>query len=288
MYFCTEKDSKPRFAKNMSGYTPKLEDIPNYMKKILTVLATLILGVTIMQAHEIKKVENKVENGYNFWLATPEGGEDDPVGKPLVVFLHGSSLSGTNMEKLKKYGSLSALLRGRNIDAYVVAPQSPGGGWKPDKVWNVIDYVLDECNVDTTRVYVLGMSLGGYGTLDVAATYPDRIAAAIAMCGGATVKDLTGLAEMPLWIIHGTGDSAVSVSKSDQVVDVIRKTQKKKGIADRLTYDRIPGMNHSQPARLFNHIDIYDWLFQHSLDDKGRPTAEPSELTKEFWDSCYK
>ena len=252
---------------------------------MLALMLTTTLG---LKAHQVEKVIGKVNDGYNFWLCTPEDGETDPVGKPLVVFLHGRSLCGNNLDKVKKYGSLASILRGQNIDAYVIAPQNPGGSWKPEKVWNTIDYVLDECNVDTTRVYVLGMSLGGYGTLDVAATYPDRIAAAIAMCGGSTKKDLSGLAEMPLWIIHGTGDAAVPVSQSDKVVDAIKKTQKENGIDNRLTYDRVPGMNHSRPARLFCNMGVYDWLFQHSLDDKGRPSAETKKLTEEFWGKCYK
>lgn len=249
-------------------------------------MAILLCGLSV-SAQDIKKVVGKVNDGYNFWLYTPDGAEEDEVGKPLVVFLHGKSLSGTDMEKVKKYGTLSAILRGRKIDAYVIAPQCQKGGWNPERVWNVVDYVMDRCNVDTTRVYVLGMSLGGYGTLDVAATYPDRIAAAIGMCGGCTVKDMSGLAKLPLWIIHGTGDSAVPVSKSDRVYDAIRASLPEDD-EDRLYYDRIPGMNHSRPARLFNHPQIYEWLFQHSLTDPGRPAAEPAELTEEFFQNCYK
>ena len=275
-------------------HQPKMRFLLIKMKKILLLLLVAIASGIGMQArelpaptHKIEKMIGKVPNGYNFWLCTPPGGEEDPVGKPLVVFLHGRSLCGNNLDKVKKYGSLSYLLRGKNIDAYVIAPQNPGESWKPEKVWNTIDYVLDECNVDTTRIYVLGMSLGGYGTLDVAAAYPDRIAAAVAMCGGATMKDLSGLADMPLWIIHGTGDASVSVSQSDKVVEAIRKTQRENHLDNRLTYDRVPGMNHSRPARLFCNMGIYDWLFQHSLDDEGRPSAKTKSLTDEFWGKCY-
>lgn len=256
------------------------------MKKyIIYILAIFLCGLTL-NAREIKKVIGKVNNGYNYWLYTPDGAEEDEIGKPLVVFLHGKSLSGTDMEKVEKYGTLSALVKGRDIDAYVIAPQSPKGAWVPEKVWNVIDNVLDECNVDTTRIYVLGMSLGGYGTLDVAGSYPDRIAAAIAMGGGSTLRDMSGLAKVPLWIIHGTGDDLVPVSCSDKVYDAIRTALTDED-EDRLVYDRITGMNHSKPARLFYHPEIYEWLFQHSLTDPGRPIVEPMELTEEFFGNCY-
>jgi predicted peptidase len=73
---------------------------------------------------------------------------------------------------------------------------------------DVFDWVKRNYPCDTTRVYVLGMSLGGYGTMDVCGTYPDRIAAGMALCGGTTLKDVSGLGELPFWIIHGTADRA--------------------------------------------------------------------------------
>lgn len=210
----------------------------------------------------------------------------DSEAKPLIVFLHGASLRGNDLNKVKRYGSIYAAEHGRDIDAYIVAPQVSEGGWKPSKIMEVVDYVMAHNNIDPTRVYVLGMSLGGYGTLDFTASYPDRIAAAVAMCGGATVKNLDGLADVPLWIIHGTGDSAVPVSQSDKVVEAVRNAQDD-GV-NRLQYDRVPGMNHSKPARLFCNPDIYRWLFLHSLDTPGRPMAPTPTLDDEFFGNSYK
>lgn len=226
------------------------------------------------------------------YTPSPDDEEDDepdidtnPDAKPLIVFLHGASLSGNDLNKVKRYGTIYAVEHGRDLDAYVVAPQVSSGGWRPAKVMEVVDYVVAHHNVDTSRIYVLGMSLGGYGTLDFAATYPDRIAAAIAMCGGATVKNLDGLAQMPLWIIHGTGDSAVSVSQSDKVVSAVKDAQTD-GV-NRLSYDRVPGMNHGKPARLFCNQEIYDWLLSHSLDDEGRPMTDTPSVSAMFG-SSYK
>lgn len=210
----------------------------------------------------------------------PEG------GKPLVIFLHGKSLCGTDLNKVKRYGTISAIEKGREIDAFVIAPQNPGGWWNPDKIMNVVDYVCDNYNVDENMIYVLGMSLGGYGALDLAAAYPDRIAAAIGMCGGSTLKNLEGLATMPLWIIHGTGDSAVPVGQSDKVVNAIKAAQTD-GV-NRLIYDRIPGMNHSKPARVFYNPATYEWLFQHRLDAPGRQLNWKIKADESFFGDCYK
>ena len=127
------------------------------------------------------------------------------------------------------------------------------------------------------------MSLGGYGTLDFVATYPDQVAAAIAMCGGATAKSLCGLNDVPLWIIHGTADKAVPVSCSDRVVDSMCHC----GDTSRLIYDRMKGVNHSQLARVFYLDQTYDWLFSHSLADSARVADKSYTINTSIMKDAY-
>ncbi|MDE6099654.1 MAG: dienelactone hydrolase family protein [Paramuribaculum sp.] len=222
-----------------------------------------------------------VRDAYNFWLVEPD---DSMEAKPVFIFLHGASLCGNDLNKVKRYGTLDAVEKGRELDAFVIAPQNPGGAWNPKKVMNILKWVEDYYNVDYDRIYVLGMSLGGYGAIDFAATYPDDVAAAMAFCGGGSVKDLSGLNDVPLWIVHGTADRAVSVSQSDRVVEAMRSADSS---TPRLVYDRIPGMNHSQPARLFYLSETYDWLLSHSLKDENRPVAESFEISNDLMRSAY-
>lgn len=204
------------------------------------------------------------KGAYNYWLYEPDGIKKNEA-KPLIVFLHGASLCGTNLERVKTYGTLHAIDHGLQVDAYVVAPQNTGGSWQPKKVMDIVDRVSQDRNIDANRVYVIGMSLGGFGTMDVAGTYPKRIAAAMALCGGTTLRDYKTLNQLPLWIVHGTADRAISVNESDRVATTLR------GIpGDRLIYDRVPGMNHTQPARLLYLKETYDWLLSHKLDDRDR------------------
>lgn len=256
------------------------------LKKLSLILFLTFFTLMSSQAVGLEAVHGKVPDGYNFWLYTPA----DAVGpykdgKPLIVFLHGASLCGNDLSKVKRYGTINAIEKGRKLDAFVVAPQNPGGSWKPSKVMNVVDYVCSHYHIDPTRIYVMGMSLGGYGALDFAATYPERVAAAIGICGGSTVKDLSGLARMPLWVIHGTGDSAVSVGESDKVVAAVKAAQK--GGPNRLSYDRVPGMNHSQPARIFYNQETYDWLLSHSLDTPGRPATPTPKVNDSYLKGSY-
>lgn len=225
---------------------------------------------------------NEVDDGYNFWLSKPA---NDSTPKPVIIFLHGASLCGKDLNKVRRYGTIDAIEKGREIDAYVIAPQNPGGAWKPEKIMNVLTWIESTYNVDPNRVYVLGMSLGGYGTLSFCTTYPDKVAAALAMCGGNVYADSGPLNDVPLWIVHGTADRAVAVSQSDRVVESMKQADPE---TPRLIYDRVPGMNHSQPARILYMADTYDWLLSHNLQDEGRPVSESFELNAAQMKTAYK
>ena len=253
------------------------------MKRFFLILFVLVILPNIASA-QVYAVRDSVRNGYDFWLYVPsdysdnrvkrqEAGDSIEVAKPLpvILFLHGRSLSGTNLNKVREYGVIDALWRGRKIDAMVIAPQVDNGDWwRPEAVLNVVDWVSQRYDVDPTRLYVIGMSLGGYGVLDLAATYPDRVAAAVAMCGGSTRKATTlqQLNKVPLWIMHGTADAAVAVGESRKVRDAMLQGD---ASLPRLRYDEQVGANHSVYARVFYIEEIYEWLLKHSTADENRP-----------------
>ena len=234
----------------------------------------------------LRAMRKKVEGSYNFWLYTPEGYDrKDTTAKefPLVIFLHGKSLCGADLEKVRRYGTIDALERGRKIPAVVIAPQNPGEWWSPKKLCAILDYLKVECPYDTSRVYVLGMSLGGYGTLDFVAACPDRVAAAVALCGGTTAKDITGMGQVPLWIIHGTADKLVSVKASQVIV----KELEEKHLASRLRYEWLIGASHSYLARYFYMEKVYDWLFMHSTNEEERPVHRDTKISKDDQNTAY-
>jgi len=208
--------------------------------------------------------KRSVDNGgYKFWVYTPEDYFYTQEYTPLVLFLHGASLCGNDLHQVLRYGPINAVMKGRTIPAVIVAPQNPGGPWNPKKLNDILDWMEHHYAYDHDRVYVLGMSLGGYGTLDFVGTYPERVAAAMALCGGCTLKDVSRLGELPLWIIHGTADVAVNVKESQQVVSQM----KTKHHDSRLRYDWLSGADHGVLARLFYTQKTYDWLFSHSRLD---------------------
>lgn len=245
------------------------------MKRIHTICLLLLMAVSSHAQYDLLSAKKGVVPGsYNFWVYTPEDYYFSQEDTPLILFLHGASLCGHNLNRVLKYGTIDAIQMGLNLPALVVAPQNPGGPWNPDKLVAILDWMKENYAHDTTRVYVLGMSLGGYGTIDLCGTYPERIAAGMALCGGSTLKDFSKLGEVPLWIIHGTGDRAVSVRESQRVVDAMKRA----GNDMRLRYDYPRGASHGALARYFYSMKTYEWLFTHSLRDAQRPIESTIDI----------
>ena len=250
-----------------------------FMKKFLMILMCLM---PLMASAQLIANRNCIKDGYDFWLYVPDDYDPSVHSKPVIMFLHGRTLCGNDLSIVRNYGCINAIQRGVGIDAIIVAPQAQGA-WDPKKVHDVYDWVKTHYSVNTRRFYVIGMSMGGYGTLDYVATYPDEVAAAMAMCGGATVKSLCGLNELPLWIVHGTADTAVSVDCSQRVVDEMCAC----GDTSRLIFSKMDRVNHTRLVRVFYLDQTYDWLFSHSLSDSARVANKSFTLTDDMLKDAY-
>ena len=251
------------------------------MKKFLLIL--LLCLPLLVPAQKLTSFTNQVSNGYNFWVYTPSGCDTMGVQKPIVLFLHGQSLCGSDLNRVRRYGTLDALNMGRKIDAVVVAPQNPGGSWNPAKIMNVLEWVEARYPVDTNRLYVLGMSLGGYGTIHFVAAYPQKVAAAMALCGGSNLTDHCPLCEVPLWIMHGTADKAIAFSQSQKIVNAMKAC----GDTSRLRFTKLPGQSHGALAKIFYLEETYEWLFAHRLTDTNRPVNKDVDISVSTMSKAY-
>lgn len=195
------------------------------------------------------------EASYPYYLYLPHDSilNNNP---PVMVFLHGRSLSGTSLESLKRYGVMCEIIKGRNFPAIVIAPQT-NNGWKPQSIKEVLGLVRQKYPSDSTRLYVIGMSMGGYGTLNFTGTYPDLVAGAVAMCGGGDLHLAQNLSTVPLWIRHGDKDYVTPVSESQKIVNAIKKFTDENLI---FTIDK--GLDHGDMARFFRGTEVYEWLFK--------------------------
>jgi len=197
---------------------------------------------------------------YPFWIQVPKNEKTEK--QPVLIVLHGRSLSGTNLEKVKRYGVLSAIKKGREIPGIIVAPQLASGPWNPDKLLQLLEYIQKNYNTDSSRIYVCGMSLGGYGTLHFAGKYADKITAAVAICGGGNSKDACKLGSIPLWIQHGNNDRSVPLSESSKIVAAIKKCNPNAPCE----FTIVEGGTHGSVERIFHKDAIYNWLYQQKKE----------------------
>ena len=186
---------------------------------------------------------------------------------PLVLHLHGAGECGNGGDELKRvavHGIPKLINSGRQFPFVVIAPQARlpkdknyRTAWKAEQLIALVDRAIAELRVDPTRVYVTGLSMGGHGTWRLAAKYPERIAAAIPICGGGDLAWAPELRQVPIWCFHGEKDSVVPVSASKTMVVAIRKT----GGDVKLTL--YPEAGHDSWTETYENPEIYKWLLSH-------------------------
>lgn len=244
--------------------------------KRLVIIIMFLASAFVAKGHKLLDCTDVISGGYDFLLYLPESYDKTEEKLPVVVYLHGRSCTGTDIKMVTKYGTITALRQGVDVNAIVIAPQveSVKKGWEPKKVMEVLDYVSARYRVDSNRIYAFGMSMGGNGVYKVLSAYPDKFAAGISMCGVCLV-DEKPMANVPLWIIHGTNDTAIPYSRSRNLVQKMIAGQ----MASRLRFTLLEGCDHSILARVYMLEKAYKWLFMHSLTDEGRPVSMEYDIT---------
>jgi predicted peptidase len=130
--------------------------------------------------------------------------------------------------------------------------------WKSDELIQLVDHVQTNLNVDATRVYVTGLSMGGFGTWRLVAAYPERFAAALPICGGGEPAAMArSLRRVPIWAFHGERDAVVPVKRSREMVEAVRCA----GGDVRLTV--YPDVEHNSWKQTYDNPEIYKWLLSH-------------------------
>ncbi len=183
---------------------------------------------------------------------------------PVILFLHGAGETGTDGLKQIKVGLAKAIRNQKDDFPFIaVFPQSQKGGWSaasPEgkRAVAILDEVLAGYKTDKKRVYLTGLSMGGFGTWSLAAAYPDRWAAIAPICGGGNVKDAAKIKDIPCWCFHGDADTAVKVERSREMI----KALKAAGGSPR--YDEYPKVGHNSWDRAYGNPELYSWFLKHS------------------------
>jgi predicted peptidase len=195
---------------------------------------------------------------------------------PLVIFLHGAGERGSDNEKQLVHGvpQFAAKENREKYPCFLIAPQCPAGqrwvevDWSADShtqpkepgeagrlTLELIDRAITDLPVDPKRVYVTGLSMGGYGTWDLLARRPDRFAAGAIVCGGADEATAERIKHIPVWVFHGARDTAVKPARSRNMVAALEKTGGKP------KYTEYPDVGHNSWDNAYRDPKLFAWLF---------------------------
>lgn len=247
--------------------------------KIITVVMVLIMSTHLYAEHPFKAMtfESKTHGTLNYRIYIPEN-IDAQTKLPLVLVLHGAGERGNDNTKQvnKTYGPQEILAYGQvnNAPAIIIAPQVPTEQMWANTAWSELAHKMEKepssamamtlelieqykktLPIDTKRMYVTGLSMGGFGTWDVLQRHPNMFAGAIPICGGGDVTMAAVIKDIPIWAFHGSVDNAVNVSRSRDMILAIKKA------GGNVLYTEYKDAGHDVWTRTYNNQAVLDWLF---------------------------
>jgi predicted peptidase len=198
---------------------------------------------------------------------------------PLIIFFHGAGERGSDNESQTIH--IDKLVRDSSVRAdfgfFLIAPQCPADkkwsnlDWKKKKhvqpadpswamklVHKLVDSLKKVLDIDTTRIYVTGMSMGGYGTWDYCARYPKEVAAAVPVCGGYDFDTAKKIKNISFWVFHGAQDKVVPVENSRGMVNGLKKAKAN------VKYTELAGVGHGAWLEAYKDTSILKWMFSFS------------------------
>lgn len=216
-------------------------------------------------------------------LFVPAGAKPGGEGRfPLVFFLHGAGMRGADNvgPMFLAHPFWQAENQGRN-PCFILAPQCPNGRmWSPipwfgegkarirdnypaepeakaelAAAFKVLDQTLAAWPVDAKRIYVVGMSMGGYGTWDALLRRPQTWAAAVPICGGGDPAKVALYKDVPIWAWHGANDAVVPAKTSRGMIEALTAA------GGTPKYSELPKVNHGSWGPAFEDPEFHAWLF---------------------------
>lgn len=180
---------------------------------------------------------------------------------PLVLFLHGSGQRGSNIDAIRIYGPQMLIDKGKEFPFILISPQCPEYSiWNTSYLYSLINQVKEEHNIDTTKIYCTGLSMGGYATWELATRYPKIFAACVPICGGGNVNEAYKLKDMSIWVFHGVKDNMVPITESQKMVDAIKACG-----GTRIKFTAYPEALHDSWSLTYSNQELYEWLLNQRL-----------------------
>ena len=227
-------------------------------------------GFSLQSTHSFEGVVSK-KVAYKYLQFLPESYDHDSSKEwPLILFLHGVGERGSDLQKVKVHGPPKIVDSRPDFPFVVVSPQCPENVvWDPDGLLAMLDEVIHRLRIDEKRVYVTGLSMGGYGAWDLIGKAPERFAAAAPVCGGASTRDFLlpllteettkALQALPVWIFHGGKDNVVKMEESKRLSEYFKNRLKSD-----IQLTIYPEAGHDSWTKTYNNPKLYEWFLSHS------------------------
>lgn len=194
----------------------------------------------------------------------PDGYRADGKPLPVILFLHGAGERGENIDLVKKWGPPRIVEKKKEFPFIVISPQCPKNrGWESEKLLPLVEHTLKTLNADPNRVYVTGLSMGGYGTWDIIAASPHRFAAGMPLCGRGDVTKAKELVGTPIQAVIGGKDRKTT---NDSVQDMVKAVKAAGG--KHIDYTLHEDLGHNVWSRTYSSPETWKWFLSHKRGAK--------------------
>lgn len=229
---------------------------------ILVILLSVNLTVTAQNFQEEKELD--IQPVSEYLLYHPKDYDEKSYKTwPLVLFLHGSGERGDSLGLVNKNGLPKLISEGKTYPFVVASPQCPTGRrWSVDDLNLLLDELIKNNNIDRDRIYLTGLSMGGFGTWGLATRSPERFAAIAPVCGGGNPDMACQLKDIPTWVFHGAKDDVVFPYQSERMVEALKEC------GGNVKYTVYPEANHDSWTATYSNPELYDWFLKHKKENK--------------------
>lgn len=241
------------------------------MKHISFGLTALLVSSTLHAAQTPQKLETEVTRkiSVGYLLHLPEGYDSDKDKKwPVILFLHGAGERGENLNQVTKHGPPKLIKQGKKIPFIVISPQCPKNQlWDNGILIALLDHVMDKHQCDPKRIYLTGLSMGGFGTFSLGLAHPERFAAMAPICGGGEwIKVYAAKRAKPeafktlgVWAFHGGKDRVVLPEQSERMINALKKAG-----CEGAKLSVYPEAGHDAWTKTYENPKLFEWFLSHS------------------------
>lgn len=234
-----------------------------YRMKIAPLFFTLALTSSLFADESGKQIEKSLkisdEISIPYLQYLPKDYDKDKK-HPLMLFLHGRGESNGPLSVVAQWGPPKIVANGKNLPFILISPQCPkedfwSSDTQIDRLLKLLDHVKKEFSVDENRIVLTGLSMGGYGSWELAAREPDMFAAVMPICGGGKPENASKLKDLNIWVYHGTADTAVPYQKSVDMVEAIKKAGNKT-----IQFTTLQDVGHNSWSEAYGNKKVWKWF----------------------------